>query len=239
MAATGGESKQVSIHVREDSDSELQALFDISLKGGLRPLQGCVLFASFLRPFVSFLRLFVSFFVSFCVLFVSFLCPFVSFLCPFCILFFSFCVLSCPFCVLLCPLCDLLCFFLRPFGSFCVLFASFCVLFASHFAAFLRFVLFGSFLCPSYVLFVSFCVIFASFCVQFNIRHLTCTLPYSIYIQSKPSFPDVNTRTNARTLPWLLFFYLQYKLTHNPDSAADAKFSRLFLAATHRRIQIP
>jgi hypothetical protein len=43
MAATG-ESKQVSIHVREDSDSELQALFDISLKGGHRPLQGCVAF---------------------------------------------------------------------------------------------------------------------------------------------------------------------------------------------------
>lgn len=32
-------NKQVSIHIREDSDSELQALFDIALKGGQRPLQ--------------------------------------------------------------------------------------------------------------------------------------------------------------------------------------------------------
>jgi len=32
-------SKQVSIHVREDSESELDALFDIALKGGNRPLQ--------------------------------------------------------------------------------------------------------------------------------------------------------------------------------------------------------
>ena len=28
---TGGAQKQVSIHIREDSDSELQALFDIAL----------------------------------------------------------------------------------------------------------------------------------------------------------------------------------------------------------------
>ena len=44
MAASVGteketNSKQVSIHIREDSDSELQALFDIPLKGGQRPLQ--------------------------------------------------------------------------------------------------------------------------------------------------------------------------------------------------------
>jgi len=36
---TAGAQKQVSIHIREDSDSELQALFDIALnKGGQRPL---------------------------------------------------------------------------------------------------------------------------------------------------------------------------------------------------------
>ena len=29
--STGGAQKQVSIHIREDSDSELQALFDIAL----------------------------------------------------------------------------------------------------------------------------------------------------------------------------------------------------------------
>ena len=46
MAATGENNKQISIHVREDSDSELQALFDISLKGGLRPLQGWDTFLS-------------------------------------------------------------------------------------------------------------------------------------------------------------------------------------------------
>jgi hypothetical protein len=166
MAATGGESKQVSIHVREDSDSELQALFDISLKGGLRPLQGCVLFVSYLRPF--------------CVPFVPFLRSIVSFLrpfCPICVLFASFNVLFASFCVL--------------FATFCVLFATFCALFVSCSRPFVSF--FVSFLCLFVLFFRSlvsfmrlFCALFASFCVL--LRPFVCFLCYFCVLLCPVSF---------------------------------------------------
>jgi len=159
MAATGGESKQVSIHVREDSDSELQALFDISLKGGLRPLQGCVLFVSFLRPFMSFCVLFALFasylrpfmsLVSFCV----HLCPLRS-LRPFFATFLrSFAAFLRPFVSFLRPFVSL-CVFLYPFASICVLLCSFCVLLCP-----LRFAAIASLLCH---LFTFFGCLFASF----------------------------------------------------------------------------